>query len=381
VPRIKPSANLSVVLASNFIRDERFGSSKVPLRIAAELEAVGVSVTSVFAGDLPRVPSGKVDQFSSPYRMARAMRAKAASAQVVDIAGWDAWVYARWAHRKRPQQVVVARSNGLWCRSQPFKGGAERSALRRFISGVVQAELCRWERASIEEADLAVFGARSDAAYVVERGWKRADQIAVISPGIDDAFESPVPLDNRSGVFYVGSFIHQKGGDLAADALSLVLAARPDVTATFVGPGAPAEEIQDRFPAAIRSRVRVVDKVPAAQVAQELRAGAILIFPALYEGFGMVVLEAMRAGLVVVATPTGAGAEVIRDGINGLSIPFSDPTAAAASIERVLDDPSLRLRLARAAIDEARGRSWAATAAALVEAYQKAIAQTARLRR
>jgi hypothetical protein len=58
VPRIDPREKLSVVLAANFPRDERFGSSKVPLRLGAELEAAGAAATLVFEDDLPRVPGG-----------------------------------------------------------------------------------------------------------------------------------------------------------------------------------------------------------------------------------------------------------------------------------------------------------------------------------
>ena len=370
---------LKVLLASTFARDERFGSSKVPLRIASELPALGARVTALFESDLPRVSNAKLSQFSSPFRMAVAIARKGVDAEIVDIAGWDAWAYARWARRRRPHQIVVARSNGLWCRSLPFKGGEARSAVRRAVSAVAQAELCRWERAPIREADLAIFGARSDADYVIERGWKPATRVAVISPGIDDDFASAVPLAARSGVFYVGSYIHQKGGDVAADALALAMTRRAELTATFVGPGVPVDDILARFAPSLRGRVRIVDKVPAAQVARELSAGAILLFPALYEGFGMVVLEAMRAGLVVVATPTGAGAEVVRDGVNGLAVPFSDAHATAAAIDRLLADPPLRLRLAEAAVEEARGRTWRATARGLMDAYRNAIETSVRV--
>jgi glycosyltransferase involved in cell wall biosynthesis len=307
--------------------------------------------------------------------MALTLRGKAAAAEVVDVAVWDTYVYARWARKARPRQLIVARSNGLWVRSLPFKGVEGRSVARSLASKLMQAELCRRERASITEAHLAIVSTRVDADWVIAQGWKRPEEIAVINLGIDDVFASSVPVEQRSGVFYVGSFIHQKGSHVAVAAMSLVLAERPTATMTFVGPGCDAAIVLDGFPPAVRPRVRVVDKVPAARVAAELGAGAVLMFPALYEGFGMVVLEAMRAGLVVVATPTGAGAELVRDGVNGLSVPFSEPRLTANAVERLLDDEALRVRLARAAIEEARHRSWSATASSLIEAYRGARAR------
>jgi glycosyltransferase involved in cell wall biosynthesis len=380
VPRIDPQQKLSVILASNFPRDERLGSSKVHLRIGAELDAAGAAVTMVFGDDLPRVPAGRIALLASPYQMALALRARAAAAEVVDIAVWDGHVYARWARKARPRQLVVARSNGLWVRSIPFKGNdfkgtEDRSAARRLATKVLQAELCRRERKSIVESHLALFSTRGEADWVIEQGWKRPEEIAVISPGIDDVFASPVPFEARAGAFYVGSFLHQKGGDVAVDAMRLVLAERPTATMTFVGPGVEARTILERFPEAVRGRVRVVDKIPAARVAEVLGAGAVLLFPALYEGFGMVVLEAMRAGLVVVATTTGAGGEIVRDGANGLTIPFSDPRATANAVERLLDDGPLRVRLARAAVETSRNCSWAASASSLLATYEGARAR------
>jgi len=88
----------------------------------------------------------------------------------------------------------------------------------------------------------------------------------------------------------------------------------------------------------------------------------------------------MRAGLVVIATPTGAGTEVIRDGENGLRVPFGDPPATAAAVERLLADPALRVRLANRAREESRDRNWRAAAARLVDAYRAAIDLAARAR-
>jgi glycosyltransferase involved in cell wall biosynthesis len=363
---------LHVLFATNRVRDERFGASKVPLRIAGELAKLDVDVRSIFAEDLFQLSSARAAQLTAPFRVALAVMRAAKGATVIDIGGGDAWVYALWARSQRRRAAIVARSDGLWCRSLRFKG-IEHHGWRRSASRIVQGEICRWERASIKRSDLAIFCTKSDANFVVDAGWKRRDQVAVINLGVDEAFASNVPLDSRAGVFYVGTFMHQKGGDVAAAALNRVLTRHPEATATFVGPGVPPEEILLHFDAVALPRVRLVDRVPAIQVAREIAGGAVFVFPSLYEGFGMVLIEAMRAGLAVVSTPAGAGAEVIRDGENGLIVPISDVTATAAAVERLLADSSLRTRLARAGIEEAQKRSWNAIATQFIEAYRRAI--------
>src|SRR6476646_2488698 len=97
-----------VVLACNFPGDERLGSSRVPLRSAAELEKMGIEVTRIFAEDLPKVGGGgRADQLTAPARMAAMLAGMAGDADIVDIAGFDAWLYARAARWLRPRQGLV----------------------------------------------------------------------------------------------------------------------------------------------------------------------------------------------------------------------------------------------------------------------------------
>jgi glycosyltransferase involved in cell wall biosynthesis len=365
---------MHVVLACNFPRDERLGSSRVPLRVADELEKIGVRVSTLFSEELARFGGARVEQITSPFRMAAALAGRAAGADVVDIAGFDAWAYAYAARALRPRQAIVARSNGLWDRALATNGDVGQGAGRAVLSRLYQQHvMCRWERASITAADLALFGARGDGDEVVRRGWKTPAEVAVVAPGVDASFASAVPLDQRQDVVFVGSFLHRKGCDVAVAAMSQVLAGRPRAALTFLGPGHPPDDILARFPEGVRGRVSVVAALPSTELAREMGRYAVLVFPTRYEGFGLVTLEAMRAGLAVVTTPTGAGTDVVRDGENGLLVPIEDVAATAQAVGRLLDEPQLRMRLGRAAAEEASARTWARTATETAGAYERAL--------
>jgi len=95
----------------------------------------------------------------------------------------------------------------------------------------------------------------------------------------------------------------------------------------------------------------------------------VFVFPSLTETFGNVVLEAMSSGLAVIAPDSGATTEfATRE--NALQFDARAPAALAASVERLVLDEPLRLRLAAAALAEARRRTWDAVFDGLVADYR-----------
>jgi glycosyltransferase involved in cell wall biosynthesis len=147
-----------------------------------------------------------------------------------------------------------------------------------------------------------------------------------------------------------------------------------------LGPGIPAASVLAAFADGVRRRVRVVDRVAEAEVAAEYRRHDALVMCSTYEGFGMVVPEAMSQGLPVIATPVGVAATLVRDGETGILVPPRNAAALAIAMLRLGRDASLRARLARAAVHEIGGLTWAVSAARTVEAYRDALARRDRSR-
>ena len=99
----------------------------------------------------------------------------------------------------------------------------------------------------------------------------------------------------------------------------------------------------------------------------------LLVMSSSYEGFGLVVLEAMSQGLPVVATAVGGAPALVRDGVNGRLVPTRSAQGLADAMIDLLSDPLLRVREGREALESVRARTWAATAAQTVEAYESAL--------
>ena len=118
--------------------------------------------------------------------------------------------------------------------------------------------------------------------------------------------------------------------------------------------------------------VRFLGWVSAGELEDLYAAADCFVFPSLYEGFGLPVLEAMARGLPVATSGRASLAEVA--GSAALTFDPEDEGAIAAAIERLLSDEELRGRLSRAGRDRASEFTWERTAELTVESYRRALA-------
>jgi L-malate glycosyltransferase len=107
-----------------------------------------------------------------------------------------------------------------------------------------------------------------------------------------------------------------------------------------------------------------------------LRACDVFIFPSLYEGLGIALIEAMAAGCACVASAAGPIPEVVHDGEDGILVPPGNPEAIVAAVCRLLSDESLRVRLGKAASESALSRFQPQqSAATLTRIYRQVVEQ------
>lgn len=173
---------------------------------------------------------------------------------------------------------------------------------------------------------------------------------SIIHNGIDPRpFREATPAElgvppGALSVGFVGRFVEWKGVLTLADAWRALAPRLPDAHLVLAGEGELEQEM--------RSRLSGVDRVHWAgfrdDVPAVMRALDVLAFPSRMEGFGLAAVEAMAAGVPVVAARAAALPEVVRDEREGLLVPPDDAHALAAAIERLARDPELRRRLGEA---------------------------------
>lgn len=186
--------------------------------------------------------------------------------------------------------------------------------------------------------------------------WLARRRITVIPDGIVPRDRSPVALPGRGDpkVAFVGRLNRSKGYEIFIEAARRVGERNAEVG--FVVAGSPpqgeewrADDLKARVErSGLGDRVAVLGYRP--DTAGVFDSVQIAVVPSLWpEGFGLVILEAMRSGCAIVATNHGGAPEILEHEVSGLLVPPGDVEALAAAIERLVTDEALRLRLGEAA--------------------------------
>lgn len=179
--------------------------------------------------------------------------------------------------------------------------------------------------------------------FTVEEVGIPGEKVETIRYGLDDLpvpwGENPpdaVPAGARV-LLAVSRLTEQKGIDVAVRALDLL----PDDTVLVVlGEGPERKTLESLAEElGVAGRVFLQGRVP--DVAAWLRRATLLVHPARWEGFGLGVLEAMLAGLPVVASNVSSLPELVVDGETGILVRPDDPGALALAVARALEQPSL----------------------------------------
>lgn len=193
---------------------------------------------------------------------------------------------------------------------------------------------------------------------VTEQAIGHADpRIVVKSPGIDLAlFAAAGRPSAREGILYVGRLAPEKGVATLIEAMAILASRGEHSPLTLVG-GGELEDALRRRAGELGLRVLFEGSLPPVAVAGAVRSCRVLVVPSTREGLGLVALEGMAAGAIVVASKAGGLVETVIDGVTGVSTPANDAGQLADAIERALTidaDPVARERI------ETAGRALAA---------------------
>jgi glycosyltransferase involved in cell wall biosynthesis len=235
------------------------------------------------------------------------------------------------------------------------------------------------------------------SAWVIASSRDLAERAVALAPscrpevllyGVDPAdvaFGDPEPWRRAAGrepgemlVVALGRLVAKKGFSTLVDAIALLRRRGVSVRLLLGGDGDLAADLEIRARSAgAEGFVRQAGRIPHDRVGGFLRAGDVVVVPSVrdergnVDGLPNVLLEALAAGRPVVASRIGGIPEVVVDGDNGLLVPPGDAGALADALQRLAEDPGLRMRLAAGAVSSASRHTWSAYGQRLVSGYER----------
>lgn len=232
------------------------------------------------------------------------------------------------------------------------------------------------ERICARRADLVLCASADLLARARALGALRAEQFDVPAPPAAPpsadavaAVRAEVSAGERPVVLAVARLAAQKGLDVLVDAAAGWHDRSPRPVTVIAGDGPLADELRHR---ASESGADVLFLGHRRDVPALLAIASVVVLPSRWEARALILQEAMRSGLPVVATRAGGTPELTGDD-GALLVPPGDAAALAAAVTAVLDDPSLAARLRLAASAQA------ATFPSVKDAVRSAVSIYARL--
>lgn len=344
---------------------ELAGAQKAMLELASGLMACGYQVTVATMYD----KTGSIAYFERHYGLTiinldmKSMNASGRLAQGIRLLGglWRLFCLMRslqvdivqtFSHYSNILGTLIA------CLARvPVRVSSQRMSLKGYPGWLLWVDKTIANSPVVQKMVSVSEGTRE---FSIREQGIRAEKLVTIHNGIDCAsFVKPLPsctetlredlgLGTATQIVATVARLHpQKGHRFLVDAVPLVLRSAPDTHFLFIGDGELHSELAHLLRArGLESHVHLLGA--RQDIADLLAITDLFVLPSLWEGLPNSVLEAMAAGLPVIATNVDGCPEIVVDGRTGLLIPPADPEALAEAIAELLSDETKRLSMGQA---------------------------------
>ncbi len=281
-------------------------------------------------------------------------------------------------HVHEPGVPVLSLGVTLWGPTPlvaTFHAFSERDLAYRVVSPLVRRAARRLA------ARLAV--SRAAVSYHAGVLGLPAGSFREVPNGVDvERFASASPLDDlideRPTLLFVGRLEPRKGVEELLHAFVQLKSRRADLRLLVVGDGPERDRCQALLPSRLHPAVTFFGRVPPDELPGIFASADVLVAPSRGgESFGIVLLEAMAAGLPVVATALPGYASLVRDGVHGRLVPPRDTRALAEAVDTLLANSVLRQAMGAQGRESARHYDWSVVAGLVRRVYTGVVAGAA----
>ena len=195
----------------------------------------------------------------------------------------------------------------------------------------------------------------------------------IVANGVDlDVVANALAGAAQPYLYGVGRLGHPKGFDLLIDAYAR--SGLSDIPLIIGGDGPERDALQRQIDErGLSGRVRLLGRQSPQQVAARMAGALAVVVPSRIESFGIVALEAWRAGTALIMTSRGGAVDFVRHEQNGLLVDPTEVDGLAAALIRIVTEDELRVRIARAGREEVGAFTWARAAEAYERIYDRVL--------
>jgi len=198
--------------------------------------------------------------------------------------------------------------------------------------------------------------------------------VSLVANGVDSAAFQPasIPDGGPLRLICVARLIERKGQQHLVEAVRRLIAEGVAVTLDLVGTGDAHAALQAQAVAAgIAEYVHFSGYVPREAIAARYSGAHVFVLPSYNEGMSVATLEALAAGLPVVVTRTGGTAELVAEGVNGLTFNWADVESLVAHLRHLAADRGLARRMGMASRARAELFSWESAAECYLKMFDR----------
>jgi len=226
-----------------------------------------------------------------------------------------------------------------------------------------------------KKSDLIIAVSSSVRKYLINSNAVPKSKIVVIPNAIEFENESrstdkKIKVSNKAPIIgTIGNLNVQKGQTYLIEALSILRKKYPLITLEIVGEGPERNDLTEQIKITkLEHHVSLLGQ--KKDIEKYLHHWDVFVLSSIAETFGIVILEAMEAGVPVVASNVGGIPDIITNKKNGLLVPVRSPKAIALAVEQMIDHPTFAAKLKREARERLTDFDWTVVIKKLEEEYQ-----------
>jgi glycosyltransferase involved in cell wall biosynthesis len=223
---------------------------------------------------------------------------------------------------------------------------------------------------SSRKADMVIVDNEGSKETVIREYGVNKDKIrVVINEGADLENYEASSCEGKV-ILFVGRLHERKGLDVFLPIFKQVLDEEKAIL-RIVGSGEKESALKlQAEKLGLKNNIQFLGFLSDSEIRKQYSEASIFVLPSRYEGFGIVLLEALASGLPIVATRTGISSKVVKEGKNGFIVDYKN---MKESIVRLLRDDELRKRMGRRSREMAGDYSWSSAAKRMIAIYEELV--------